>query len=74
MIDKLKKSSEYFIYICGILLLASVLLISIEVVLRKFFLISFGGADELSGYTLGIIGSIAGIAEIAKDITTDKKS
>ena len=54
MINKLKKSSEYFIYICGILLLASVLLISIEVVLRKFFLISFGGADELSSYTLGI--------------------
>lgn len=54
MIEKLKKSSEYFIYICGILLLSSVLLISIEVVLRKFFLISFGGADELAGYTLGI--------------------
>lgn len=54
MIEKLKKSSEYLVYVCGILLLASVLLISIEVVLRKFFLISFGGTDELSGYTLGI--------------------
>ncbi len=54
MIEKLKKSSEYFIYICGILLLTSVFLISIEVILRKFFLISFGGTDELSGYTLGI--------------------
>ncbi len=54
MLDKLKKSSEYFVYLCGILLFASVLLISTEVVLRKFFLISFGGADELSGYVLGI--------------------
>jgi TRAP-type C4-dicarboxylate transport system permease small subunit len=54
MIERLKKSSEIFIYICGILLLASVLLISIEVILRKFFLVSFGGADELSGYALGI--------------------
>lgn len=54
MIERLKKSSEYFIYICGILLFASVLLISTDVVLRKFFLISFGGTNELAGYTLGI--------------------
>jgi len=54
MIERLKKSSEFFIFICGILLLASVLLISTEVILRKFFMISFGGADELSGYALGI--------------------
>lgn len=54
MIEKLKKSSEYLVYICGILLLTSVLMISIEVVLRKFFLISLGGTDELSGYVLGI--------------------
>jgi len=55
MIKKLKKNSEYFIYFCGILLFASVLMISAEVVLRKFFLFSFGGADELSGYVLGIL-------------------
>ncbi len=54
MVEKIKKSSEYFIYICGVLLLTSVLLISIEVILRKFFLISLGGTDELSGYALGI--------------------
>lgn len=52
--ENLKKYSEYFIYFCGILLFASVLLVSAEVFLRKFFLISFGGADELSGYVLGI--------------------
>lgn len=54
MIVNIKKLSEYFIYICGILLFASVLLIGAEIVLRKFFLISFGGADEISGYILGI--------------------
>ncbi|NQY22898.1 MAG: C4-dicarboxylate ABC transporter permease [Arcobacter sp.] len=55
MIERLKKNSEYFIYFCGILLFASVLLISADVVLRKFFSFSFGGADELSSYVLGIL-------------------
>ncbi len=54
MINKLKKGSEFIVYICGILLFASVLLISAEVFLRKFFLFSFGGVDEISGYILGI--------------------
>ncbi len=54
MIEKLKKSSEFIVYLCGILLFSSVLLISAEVFLRKFFLISFGGVDEVSGYILGI--------------------
>lgn len=52
--DDLKKYSEYFVYVCGIFLFASVLIISIEVFLRKFFLISFGGTDEITGYILGI--------------------
>lgn len=54
MLKNLNKYSEYFTYICGALLFTSVLMISAEVVLRKFFLISFGGVDELSGYALGI--------------------
>ena len=54
MINKLKSGSEFIIYICGILLFTSVLLISTEVFLRKFFLFSFGGVDEISGYILGI--------------------
>jgi TRAP-type C4-dicarboxylate transport system permease small subunit len=55
MVEKLNKISKYVVYICGILLFASVFLIGTEVILRKFFLISFGGTNELSGYTLGII-------------------
>lgn len=57
MTKQLQKISEYLIYICGFLLFGSVFLIGIEVVLRKFFLISFGGTDEISGYILGICTS-----------------
>ncbi|MFK5880601.1 MAG: TRAP transporter small permease [Sulfurospirillum sp.] len=57
MTKKLEEISKYFTYICGFLLFASVFLISTEVVLRKFFLISFGGTDEISGYILGICTS-----------------
>ncbi|RXK12202.1 C4-dicarboxylate ABC transporter permease [Halarcobacter mediterraneus] len=54
MIENFKKGSEFIVYLCGILLFSSVLLISTEVFLRKFFLVSFGGVDEISGYILGI--------------------
>ena len=54
MVNNLKKSSEFIIYLCGILLFSSVFMISAEVFLRKFFLFSFGGVDELSSYILGI--------------------
>lgn len=38
----------------GGLLLASALVICVDVFLRYFFVVSVGGADELSGYALGI--------------------
>jgi TRAP-type C4-dicarboxylate transport system permease small subunit len=38
----------------GALMLAAAFLVSAEVILRKFFLISLGGADELSGYAFAI--------------------
>jgi TRAP-type mannitol/chloroaromatic compound transport system permease small subunit len=38
----------------GALILASAFLIGVEVVLRKLFLVSIGGADELSGYAFAI--------------------
>lgn len=50
----LQKASKFAVYICGILLFISVFLVGIEVFLRKFFLISMGGVDEISGYILGI--------------------
>lgn len=54
MFNLLKKSSQTLVYICGGLLFGSVALISVEVFLRKFFLISLGGVDEISSYILGI--------------------
>jgi TRAP-type mannitol/chloroaromatic compound transport system permease small subunit len=38
----------------GALMLAAAFLVAIEVLLRKFFLLSLGGADELSGYAFAI--------------------
>jgi TRAP-type mannitol/chloroaromatic compound transport system permease small subunit len=38
----------------GALMLAAAFLVAIEVLLRKFLLVSLGGADELSGYAFAI--------------------
>jgi TRAP-type C4-dicarboxylate transport system permease small subunit len=43
----------------GVLLIAAALLIGVEVVIRKLFSLSIGGADELSGYALAISTSWA---------------
>jgi TRAP-type mannitol/chloroaromatic compound transport system permease small subunit len=43
----------------GILLIAAALLVGVEVVIRKAFSLSIGGADELSGYALAISTSWA---------------
>jgi len=57
MVKVFEKSSEYLVYVCGILLFTSVLLVSAEVIMRKFFLISFTGTDEIAGYALAICTS-----------------
>jgi TRAP-type mannitol/chloroaromatic compound transport system permease small subunit len=43
----------------GVLLIAAALLVGVEVVIRKAFSISVGGADELAGYALAISTSWA---------------
>jgi TRAP-type mannitol/chloroaromatic compound transport system permease small subunit len=43
----------------GLLIIASALLVGIEVVIRKAFNLTIGGADELSGYALAISTSWA---------------
>jgi len=42
------------VWIGGSLLLASAILVSVDVVIRKLFTVSLGGADELSGYAFAI--------------------
>ena len=41
-------------WIGGAMLIAAALLVCVEIVLRKAFLVSIGGADELSGYSFAI--------------------
>lgn len=43
----------------GVLLIAAAVLVGVEVVIRKVFSLSIGGADELSGYALAISTSWA---------------
>src|SRR5204863_6310911 len=38
----------------GALLLLAAALVSVDVVIRKWFLVTLGGADELAGYALAI--------------------
>lgn len=54
MIARVETISQWMAIGGGVLILFSVFLIFSEVVLRKLFNVSIGGADELSGYALGI--------------------
>ena len=49
-----EKLSQILVWIGGTLIILSALLVTLEVILRKLFNISLGGADELSGYAFGI--------------------
>lgn len=43
------------VWLCGFLLFGTVFLIGAEVILRKFFGITMGGADEISSYVLAMV-------------------
>ena len=47
-------TSRVLVWIGGTLILLSAFTVTLEVVLRKLFNVSLGGADELSGYAFGI--------------------
>jgi TRAP-type C4-dicarboxylate transport system permease small subunit len=49
-----EKISQWAAWCSGLLLFAAAVMIAIEVVLRKAFAVSMGGADELSSYALAI--------------------
>ncbi|KAA2235531.1 TRAP transporter small permease subunit [Salinarimonas soli] len=46
--------SVYAVRIAGLMILASAMLISYDVLVRKFLLITVGGADELAGYAFAV--------------------
>lgn len=58
MLEKALVLSERFsrvlVWIGGTLIIGSALMVTLEVVLRKLFTISLGGADEISGYAFGV--------------------
>lgn len=49
-----RRLTRFGLWFGGALVLAAAVLIGIDVVLRKFFAQSIGGADELAGYALAI--------------------
>ena len=55
----LERVSRVAVWIAGGMMLGTVELVSAEVVLRKVLNMSFGGADELSGYAYAIASSWA---------------
>ncbi len=54
LLDKSEKLSQVAAWCSGLLLFLASVMIAIEVVLRKAFAVSIGGADELSSYALAI--------------------
>ncbi|MEH6633284.1 MAG: TRAP transporter small permease [Halopseudomonas aestusnigri] len=63
MLDKLNKKtkhcSQVLAWIGGGMIILSALLVTVEVIIRKLFNFSFGGADEIAGYAFGIATSLS---------------
>ncbi|WP_417518630.1 TRAP transporter small permease subunit [Minwuia sp.] len=57
-IAKAHHFSRLLAWLGGTLILGSALLVTLEVVLRKFFGLSMAGADEISGYAFGVATSL----------------
>ena len=57
----MRRISRWGLWFGGALVLLAALLIGVDVILRKFFTASIGGADELAGYALAI-GTAWGLA------------
>lgn len=54
-----RKLSLWLTWLGGTLIVLSAFLVTLEVFLRKFFNISLGGADEISGYAFGVATAFA---------------
>ena len=59
LLDLSRRIARLGAWFGGLLIIASALLIGVEVVIRKAFTLSIGGADELSGFALAISTSWA---------------
>jgi TRAP-type C4-dicarboxylate transport system permease small subunit len=61
LLPGVRRVTQWGLWFGGALVLLAALLIGVDVVLRKFFTKSIGGADELAGYALAI-GTAWGLA------------
>ena len=59
LLDKTRSLSLWLTWLGGSLIVFSAFLVTLEVFLRKFFNISLGGADEISGYAFGVATALA---------------
>ena len=56
LIDRIARASAW---VGGIALMGSALMISIDLLLRRLFGFSMGGADEIAGYVLAVVSAWA---------------
>lgn len=54
-----QKLSLWLTWLAGTLIVLSAFLVTLEVLLRKIFNVSLGGADEISGYAFGVATTLA---------------
>lgn len=59
LLELSRRIARYGAWFGGLLIIAAALLVGVEVVIRKAFSLTIGGADELSGYALAISTSWA---------------
>lgn len=59
LLSQTRKTSLWLTWIGGTLIVLSAFLVTLEVLLRKLFNISLGGADEISGYAFGVATAFA---------------
>ncbi len=59
LLTRTRKLSLLLTWIGGTLIVLSAFLVTLEVILRKIFNVSLGGADEISGYAFGVATAFA---------------
>ena len=59
LLSKTRTVSLWLTWLGGTLIILSAFLVTFEVLLRKLFNVSLGGADEISGYAFGIATAFA---------------
>ena len=59
LLSRTRTFSLWLTWAGGTLIVLSALLVTLEVILRKLFNVSLGGADEISGYAFGVATALA---------------